>query len=263
MRPGALCFDVYPTSLGTPFCVQETTLDANFTGATERGRAKHTFGSGSSRVIVGAKLLGAEANSYTIALIDRGIAVSVTSVVQRGPAIEVTLRRSSSSLLATAAEVSAAITPAGLPGRASGNGSGVVVAAAATALSGGAAPTQVDPSGTRFEWDRTTGQAGGLFYFENHQDVMVVTGFQAKFSGLTSAPVPLRIAVVNLDGGLERVTDTDISVKDAEVTSSYPEFSMSGIDGIPLLPYQALLVTCAAVGRVRVTVQRQRRYPYA
>jgi hypothetical protein len=156
-----------------------------------------------------------------------------------------------------------AINAAALPVRASGTGTGVVAAVGATPLSGGAAPSSVDPSGTRFEWARATGQAGGFFYFENHQDILVVTGFQAKFSGLGASPIPLRVAVVNLDGGLEPVAGTDISVKDAEVDSGYPEFSLAGIDGIPLLPYQALLVTCAAVGSVRVTVQRQRRYPYA
>lgn len=254
---------MYPTPLGTPFCVQETTLDTNFTGATERGRAKRTFGSGGSQVIVGAKLLGTEANAYTVALIDRGIAVSTTSVAQNGAAIEVTLRRSSGALLATASEVAGVINAANLPVRASGTGGGVVVAAGATALTGGLAPTYRDPSGTRFEWERTTGQAGGFFYFENHQDVMVVTGIQAKFSGLGGSPIPLRVAVVNLDAGLEVVGNSDISVKDAEVASAYPEFSLAGLDGIPVLPYQALLVTCAAVGRVRVTVQRLRRYPYA
>lgn len=254
---------MYPTPLGTPFCVQETTLDTNFTAAMERGRAKHTFGSGGSQVVVGAKLLGVEANAYTVAFINRGVVVSTTTVTQTGSAIEVTLRRSASALLATAAEVVAAINAAALPVRASGTGAGVVAAIGATALSGGAAPSSVDPSGTRFEWARTTGQAGGFFYFENHQDILVVTGLQAKFSGLSSTPIPLRVAVVNLDSGLEPVAGTDISVKDAEVASGYPEFSLAGIDGIPLLPYQALLVTCAAIGSVRVTVQHQRRYPYA
>lgn len=254
---------MYPTPLGTPFCVQETTLDTNFTAATERGRAKRAFGSGGSQVVVGAKLLGTEANAYTVALIDRGVAVSATSVSQNGAAIEVTLRRSSGAVLATADEVAGVINAAGLPVRASYGGTGVVVPAAATALAGGLAPTSVDPSGTRFEWARTSGQSGGFFYFENHQDVMVVTAIQAKFTGLGGSPIPLRVATVNLNAGLEAVSGSDISVKDAEVASAYPEFTLAGLDGIPLMPYQALLVTCAAVGQVRVTVQRLRRYPYA
>jgi hypothetical protein len=254
---------MYPTPLGTPFCVQETTLDTNFTGATERGRAKRTFGSGGSQVIVGAKLLGTEANAYTVALIDRGVAVSSTSVSQTGAAIEVTLRRSSGALLATADEVAGAINAANLPVRASHGGTGVVAPAAATALSGGVAPTFVDPSGTRFEWSRASGQSGGFFYFENHQDILVVTSVQAKFTGLGGSPIPLRIATVNLNAGLEVISGTDISVKDAEVASAYPEFALVGLDGVTLMPYQALLVACAAVGQVRVTAQRLRRFPYA
>lgn len=252
---------MYPTPLGTPFCVQETTLDTGFIADTERGRAKRSIGSSGNVVTVGAKLLGTEANAYTIALIDRGLAVSQTTVVQVGSAFEVTLRRSSGALLATSAEVAAAINDANLPVRASYVG-GVMAAVAATALTGGLAPASVDPSGTRFEWSRTTGQSGGFFYFENHQDILVVTSIQAKFSGLSTA-IPFRVSIINLDAGLEKISGTDIVVKDAEVSSTYPDFSLSGTDGIPLLPYQALLVTCAAVGRVRVTVQRQKRYPYA
>lgn len=254
---------MYPTPLGLPFCIEETTLDANFTGAVERGRAKRTFGAGSSQVLIGAKLLGPEANSYSVALVDRGVTVSSTSVVQTGTSFDVILRRSSSAILATAAEVSVAINAANLPIRATAasGGAGVVVAAGSAALTGGLSPSYVDPTNTRFEWSRTTGQVGGFFYFENHQDVLVVTGVQAKFSGLGST-LPLRVAVINLDAGLEPIVGSDISVKDAEVSAAYPEFSLAGLDGIPLLPYQALLVTCAAVGKVRVTAQRMKRYPY-
>lgn len=251
---------MYPTPLGTPFCVQETTLDTGFIADTERGRAKRAIGSVGNVVTVGAKLLGTEANAYTVALIDRGVAVAQTSVAQVGSAFEVTLRRSSGALLATASEVAAAINAANLPVRASYVG-GVMAAVPATALTGGLAPSVVDPSGTRFEWSRTTGQSGGFFYFENLQDVMVVTSIQAKFSGLGGA-IPFRVSIINLDAGLEKISGTDIVVKDAEVSSTYPDFSLSGTDGIPLFPYQALLVSCAAVGTVRVTAQRMRRHPY-
>lgn len=254
---------MYPTPLGPPFCIQETTLDANFTAATELGRAKRTVGPGGSQIIVGAKLLGTEANAYTVALIDRGIAVSATSAVQVGSAIEVTLRRSSGALLATPQEVAAAINAAGLPVRATWSGTTPMTAAAAAALTGGLAPAYRDPSGSRFEWSRGTGVAGGFFYFENHEHSVVITGLQAKFSGLSGTLIPLRFAVVNLDDGLEVVSGTDIAVKEAEVNSTYPEYGVSGVDGIVLLPYQALRVTCAAVGRVRVTAQRMRRHPYA
>lgn len=254
---------MYPVALGIPFVVQEKTLDANFTGAAERGRAKCTVGPGGSQIRASAKIPGSGANAYRLSLINLGTTTAATTVTQVGGDFEVRLRRNSSTVLATPQEVANALNAADLPIRCAWSGTTPMSQALLQAFTGGAEPTRKDPTGTRFEWDRTTGQEGGFFYFGNLDHSLVISGIELAFEGLGGSPIPFTVERVNLDDGLEPVASSAMPVKIGEVSASDPTYALNGVDGIILTPYQALLVKCAAVGRAYVTAHRLARHPYA
>lgn len=254
---------MYPIALGVPFAVQEKTLDANFTGAVEYGRAKRTIGPSGSQIRASAKVPGPGGNSYAISLIDLGVTTAQTTVTQVGAVFEVRMRRSSLSIQATPQEVAGAINDANLPIRCAWSGSTPMSAVSNQTFSGGADVTRRDPTGSRFEWDRTTGQEGGFFYFGNLDHTVVILGIEVAFTGLGASPVPFSFERVNLDPGLEPVSASALPIKVGEVSAGDPSFSMNGIDGVMLMPYQALLVKCAAVGRCHIIAQRLARHPYA
>lgn len=254
---------MYPIALGVPFAVQEKTLDANFTGAVEYGRAKCTIGPGGSQIRASAKVPGPGGNGYAISLIDLGTTTAQTTVTQVGALFEVRLRRSSLVILATPQEVAEALNAANLPIRCAWSGTTPMSVAANQTFTGGADPTRRDPTGSRFEWERTTGQQGGFFYFGNLDHTLVLSGIEVVFTGLGGSPIPFSIERVNLDAGLEPTAASAIPIKVGEVSSAEPSFSMNGLDGVMLLPYQALLVKCAAVGRCHIVAQRLARHPYA
>lgn len=90
-----------------------------------------------------AKVKGTSGNSITIALVDPGVETATESVAVVGSAITVTLR-SVSSVLSTAAQVKAAIEASAaaaalvtVANKSGNDGTGNVIALAATALSGG------------------------------------------------------------------------------------------------------------------------------
>ncbi len=254
---------MYPVALGVPFVVQEKTLDANFTGAVEYARAKCTIGPGGSQIRASAKVLGTGPNGYRLSLINPGVTTTSTTVTQVGADFEVRLRRSSTVVLATPQEVATAINAANLPIRCAWSGTTAMTQALLQSFTGGAEPTRKDPTGTRFEWERTTTQLGGFFYFGNLDHSLVITGIELAFTGLSSTAIPFSIERVNLDDGLEPVSASAMPVLIGEVSSANPTCAVNGIDGIILPPYQALLVKCAALGRCHITAQRLMRHPYA
>jgi len=250
---------MYPIALGMPFSIEEITLDTNFTGATEYGRASATLGSTNTVTFV-AKLYGTLGNAYSVVFINRGIASSL-AIRQVGALIEVTLRRSVSAILSTPQEVADAINAMDLPVRATWTGTDPLIAVVATPLTGGLNPTQIDPTGSRFQWRRTTGQVGGLFFFENLRETVIVTGVECKFTTLGGTET-LTIERVNLDAATGVIASSGYTIKEAQVSPSAPRFSIEGIDGIPILPYQAMRVICASRGYVQVNAQRLSRHPY-
>lgn len=249
---------MYPVSLGTLFSVSETTTAGFFTGATEYGRARATLGSGNV-IRVSAKQRGTAANAYTVTLVNRGVAVTATTVRQVGAAFEVTLRRSSGALLATPSEVAGVINAAALPVRCAYTGAGAMVAVPATPLAGGLDDTP-DTSGVKFARTRAGAEVGGFFYLENLDATVLLTKLACTFPA-PGGTLPLVFEIVDLDAGLEPIAGTNIPFRHAEVSIAQPDYTLVDGDGVPLLPYQALRVTCAAVGTVSVTGRRLGRYP--
>jgi len=161
---------MYPSALGTSFIIQHVARGTGYFSGSDHGRARVTITNADPNATVraAARLYGPLANALTLEFIDRGTGVAVPATVVEvvGTAVKVTLRRlSTGSVLATGQEVAQAINAQErCPIRAvpNGDGTGVVAAVAATALTGGVA-----------SWGTPTADAwsSGTTY-SLHQDVV-------------------------------------------------------------------------------------------
>lgn len=251
---------------------QSVTGAGQFTGV-DYGRALGRFpvsaASGTNSVVrVAARLYGTDANAYTVSFVDPGVDTANTVATQLGSAITVTLRRQSGAIVATAQNVAEAINRARLPISASyeGNGNGVVATQGATHInniSNGADSALRGPNADQFIWSIPSSTDGGLFYFENDQQILVHQ-FEALFNVASGGPYTVTVSRVNLDSNLEVISGESIPVFVWEqLTTSRPDVAFSDV-GIILHPFQALTVTVTGglTGVVRFDVRKTAGYPY-
>lgn len=180
-----------------------------FTGE-DIGYARATLGAGSSLVAVRSRVPGASTNGNSVALVDIGVATPQTTVRQVDLAgnLVVTLRHNGTAVVATAAEVAAAINafkPSGPYAQQrplftagidpSTDGSGVVSAGILTLAGGVDHPPAVNGV-TRIV--RQTGN-GGLFHFGQTLP-FVAHQFEARLS--ESVPWTLDIVTTDAAGGI-------------------------------------------------------------
>jgi hypothetical protein len=155
------------------------------------------------------------------------------------------LRRSTVAILATAAEVVAAIneyTPTN-PGfskisrmfRAGLIGDGVVTAVAPTLFTGGLTPTWLQGS-TKIVLPG--GANGGLFYYDQEGPWMV-----RSVVGKFSVSGPIRVKICNVTPDLRVITAESFTL----FTATTDDFTVSDIQH-PLMPDQAILVITEAPG---------------
>lgn len=255
---------MYPVPLGVNFVVsQQASGTGAFTGA-DYGRAKLTVPNGDANAVVrvAAKLYGTICNGLTIEFVDRGLgnAVAATTVEQVGTAIRVILRRlTTGSVLATAAEVAAAINaftefPLPIGAVAGGTGLGVVGAVAPTALASGVNPTT---SPDVYRWGLVNTNFG-LFHFEQDGSV-VIRQIEAKFT-ISSGTHTFTVSRVPLNEAFEPVTAEALPVFVYEnLTTARPDIAISDIEVLVPPRWALQVVTSSAlVGIVRMDVRRDR-----
>lgn len=274
---------MFPVATGKSFMVQQTVSGTGTFNGSDYGRAKalrvDPVTSPNADLFFAAKLYGAAANAVTVSLLDQGPGVTVTgtTVAMVGNAMQVTLRRSSGALLATATEVANAINAFALSpirAKAGGNGTGIVqptgapVALNATA-SGVDASVDAGVAEYQeiFKWVPPSNTHAGLFYFEQEQ-VLIVRQFEAKFT-IASGTHVVEVQRVNLDAALEPITSEAIPfyVHD-QLTTARPDIAVSDVR-IVLHPLQAVRVVTYPVGGgaglqglVRLDVRREANFPY-
>lgn len=240
---------------------------ANYGRALGRFPASATLGM-NTVVRVAARLHGTDANAYTVSFVDPGIDTANTVATQLGSAITVTLRRQSGVIAATSQNVAEAINRAGLPISASyeGNGNGAVAAQAATPIinvKSGADSSLRGPNADQFIWSLPSNTDGGLFYFENDQQILIHQ-FEALFNVPSGGPYTVTVSRVNLDSNLEVISGESIPVFVWEhLSTARPDVAFSDV-GIIVHPFQALSVatTGALTGVVRFDVRKTAGYPY-
>jgi hypothetical protein len=252
---------------GTTICIQHTLSGtARFTGA-HLGRAFTDFGTGTHLVRVRARKYGADANQIGVSLIDIGApqVVANTSVRLIGNnQLQVTLRRSSAAILATADEVAAAINhylsvtnPAltQAPVVATSGGTGVVAAATMTLLTKGMDPVIVTPQ-VKFT---SAVDAGGLFYFDQIEP-LVVRQMECSFSD-PGGTLKVAFKLANLDEGLEVISAETATLFEGTITSTQRYVSFGDANFI-LLPRQAFIIDAGSVvtGIARVYARRESRF---
>ncbi len=116
-------------------------------------------------------------------------------------------------------------------------------------LTGGMDPTSY---GSRHSYAPMANTHGGLFYFEN--DVpWVLTEIGCRFAG---SGVTVSGRIVNVTEALAMVSATEVSFWDVVTTTVYASYG-----GVPrmIMPGQALLLSAASAGLVRVTARDEAR----
>jgi hypothetical protein len=142
-------------------------------------------------------------------------------------------------------------------------GTDVVSAAAAANLTGGLNPVAGPDGSTRFTWTYTTNTSGGLFYFENTDD-LIVRELEALFTVGVGGSHTVTFSKVNLNSALEVISGESIPCFVWEsLTTARPDIAENDVR-IILHPFQALMVTTstALTGLVRVGVRREAHFPY-
>ncbi len=256
----------YPTPLGRSYTIQQIVTGTGVFDGTHQGLASLSIGSGGSEVRISAKLYGTTANSLTVAFTDAGAGQTVPSsvVTKVGTAISVKLKRTAGAITATADEVATRINAVanGVICAVAG-GTDLVSVASAANLTGGLDPTPGPDGSSRFTWEYDTNTNGGLFYFENAED-LIVREIEAKFTIGMGGSYSVVFSKVNLNSALEVVSTESIPcfVWDS-LTTARPDIAENDIR-IILHPYQAISVTTSAdlPGLVRIGVRREAHFPY-
>lgn len=250
--------------------VQQSVTGGGTFDGTAYGRALGRFpgpgGAAAANVVrISSRLMGALSNAYKLTLYDLGAGtnVPVTTAQLVGAQVLVTLRRTiMDGVLATAQEVASAINAAQLPVVASYEltGNGVVAPMVGTFidnLTSGADAALRGPNANQFIWSLPSGDDGGLFYFENRED-LIVPQFEALFSGFGAGAETVTISRENLDSNLEPISGESVPVFVwSSLTSVRPDIAFTG-ENIILHPYQALsvVVTGGLSGVVRFDARR-------
>ncbi len=259
---------MYPTATGQSFTVQQIVSGTGvFTGTDEYGRGKLTLPNGDANAVVrvSSRVYGISSNALEVFLRDPGVGVvnPATTVLQVGPVIQVYLRRDLGGILATAAEVVAAIntSPIKLPIRATygGTGAGIVAGNSPVALTGGADPS-TDDAVTQYTWTVPTNGHGGLLFFEQ-EDTIIIRTMAFTFTGV-AAPTKLYVDRVPLNSNFEPVVSQVITIlDDIDITVALPRYAVTDIREI-VQPFQAIRVRCAAQGIAVFDVRKEARFPY-
>lgn len=228
--------------LSASTCVQQTVSGA-FTGV-DAGRAQYSYGAGNAVLTFKSRTLGADGNLYYIRVTDVGAGVVPTTIAKYSADIltlDVVLRRNAGGILATAAEVAAAvqaISQCPVLCEYGGTGASSPAALAVTALSGGVDPTLVSQGLWKFA---TTN--GGLFYF-NQRRPIVVSQFEATLGG----SVAWTLGIVNLDNVRAGIAAERAVIAGATGTAVFAQ-------NLVLVPRQGLQLIAAQTGFARTTVR--------
>jgi hypothetical protein len=265
---------MYPSAVGHKFLIQYTVSGTGFFDGTEYGRARLTVDPGlgaDSVVYFASKLYGSASNALTVEYVDAGpgVIVGATTVTQIGPAIRVLLRRSAAAVLATAAEVAAAVnafTAYNSPGyaisaRAGGNGTGVVAAIGPLSFTGGADPIRV---GSQFLWTVPTNGNAGFVHLENSFPMWIL-GFSARFNVLLPGPFTVSLARVRLEPDFTPILSEAVNFFVFNgLTPSAPDIAYTDVKQL-IHPGQGILVTTSAplTGFFNIDVTRAAEFPYA
>lgn len=244
-----------------PVCVQQKTQGSGTFDGTMAGWARASYSAGSGVAKFRARVIGAAGNAYKIRMVDPGKARTRTTVSIQGTTVTVMLKRSSSAITATLAEVAAALHA--FRGQvpvdpSSDNRNGTILAPSPiimgvttndtahalslTSLSGGVDGVQ---DGTFVRYDLANNVHGGMFYFDAKEAMEV---FQVEGSAAITG-----LKVANVDDAIQEISGE---------SADYTGLLSSGIyEGPPLMlaPKQALLVTMATQGIVRVFARRASR----
>lgn len=264
---------MFPTQLGTAFMAQQVVSGTGVFNGSEYGRAKASISNADPNAVVrvSARLYGTAPNSYTIELYDAGAGITVpaTTASQVGAQIRVTLRRSiEDGILATAAEVAAAINSArtGIVATYGGTGNGVVSAVGPQPITGtalGVDATIAGPDCSLVLYYLPVNTNGGLFYFEQEQS-LVVRQFEAKFT-VPGGTYTVSVERVNLNDNLEVISSESIpNYVWPGITALAPDIAYSD-NNLYLHPRQALRVVTSGGGLpgiVRFDVRKTSGYPY-
>lgn len=244
-----------------PVCVQQKTQGTGVFNGTMVGWATAAYAAGAGVAKFRARVIGTKGNSYKVRMINPGKATAATTVSVQGTTVTVTLKHNGSAITATLVEVSAALRA--FRGQVSldasaDNRNGTILdkspvllgvttndtaqALALTSLAGGVDGVQEGPF---VRYDLGNNVSGGMFHFAAAEamEIHQVEG-SAAITGLKLA---------NVDDALQEVSGE---------SADYTGLLSSGIyEGPPLLlaPKQALLVTMATQGVVRVFARRASR----
>ena len=236
-----------------PFAIQHTSSAGTFDG-TEIGRAKYETGTSAADVRFSARRLGDSGHGIHVKMVDPGRAYESTIVRAYADEIEIVLKRSSSAITATAAEVAAAVNAfdfRAMPNLAivaHGYGTSAVSALARTALSGG---LTVPPS-EGFTARLSTASTAGLFYFDQNEPLQIM-----QVEAALGASVATVISSVDYRT-MCPVTTENFTIYGVTSTG----FLWVPTQPVVLLPGRGIKVTAATTGIVRVTARRMSRQSY-
>lgn len=265
---------MYPSDVGQKFLIQYTVSGTGGLTGVEYGRARRTVDPllGSNSIVsFAAKLYGSAANALTIEYVDAGagVVVSATTVTQTGSAIRVLLRRSAIAVLATAAEVAAAVNaftaynaPAfAIMALAQGTGLGLVAAIGPLAFTGGVDPAQ---QGSQYLWTLPLNDNAGFVHLENSHPMWIL-GFSSRFNVILPGPFTVSVARVRLEPDFTPVLAESVNLfVHAGLTPSAPDIAYTDVKQL-IHPGQGLLITTSAplAGFFNIDVMRAAQFPYA
>lgn len=234
--------------------LQQTLSGTGVFNGDEVGRASVAFGTGAAQVIVLARDPGTWAHGFTVALVNQGGLNQTLVHNLTGTVLKIYLRRNGGGILSTAAEVANYINnnealSALFAARA--GGTDPVVAAAATALTGGVDATT---DGYTYRFVEATNGHGGLFVFGHDAPIDVV-----RVSGryTLGGDLPVKVQIVDVSSAFAPIEAEAFTLHTSTLTTTEPSFCLNG--PVALNPGSALRVTIAAPGATRVTFQRSAR----
>jgi hypothetical protein len=220
-------------------CFQQKTSTGVFDGSIVGfAHLDYTGPTGAIRFI--SKDIGIEGNTLKIALL-APTAPSGRTQLQKVSDTEyqVILVTAAGVVTSTAEEVVAAINSVDTcPIQASVVTPGAVDVLATTSLSGGMDPVR---TGGVYRFDLSAGVNGGLFYFGQHEP-LIVSGIAAR----GPAAGVLLIELINVDKGLVELSGETVTLYDHTFPVSV-DFAMLE-KSFPLMPGQAIKVTCNVAG---------------
>ena len=245
--------------LSAPQTWQHVLTAGTFTGV-EIGRASATLGASTSGIVVKSRSLGSGPNGAVVKIVNPGRAASLSASFRPQAenehwVLEITPAHNGTAITSTAAEVVAYLNDYGqltntkqrgwlsfLAASPLTTGAGVVAAGSAT-LSGGS--DIVMHSTVR----QTSGTAGGLFYFNQHEALEVLS-----FEFALGSSVAYTISTLSYDGLSEVTGETVVFASGTSMSATIPG------QGLILPRGRAIKIVSGATGMARVTVRRASKF---